>query len=78
MIKITKAERDEIVARFPDVQLTRTMRQDSKRHHYYMVEQPGPMRVLRKMRGIAEPNENRHRNKSGRKGWEKNERRERS
>jgi len=78
MVKISKAEKEEIVKLYPDVQLTRTMRQDSKRHHYYMVEQPGPMRVLRKIRGIADPADGVRGNKGGRKGGNRNGRRERA
>ncbi len=52
MVKITKSEKEEILKKYPDMSFTRTMIKDSKRHHYYMVEQPGPMALLRKIRGI--------------------------
>ena len=57
MVKITKSEKEEILKKYPDMSFTRTMIKDSKRHHYYMVEQPGPMALLRKVRGI-EPERN--------------------
>ncbi len=59
MIAITEAEKKAIAAKFPDVYIARTMRQDSKRHHYYMEERGGPMRMLRAMRGQAEPSSKR-------------------
>lgn len=54
MIAITQSEKETIRTRFPDVHIVRTMRQDSKRHHYYMVEERGPVRMLRELRGQAE------------------------
>lgn len=50
MVPINKQEKEAIQARFPTAQFTRTCRQDSKRHHYYMAEQPGPMKLLRSLR----------------------------
>lgn len=55
LIAITASEKDEIRKSFPSVHIVRTMKQDSKRHHYYMVEESGPMRLLRKLRGEPEP-----------------------
>ena len=52
MVKITKSEKEEILKKYPGMTFTRTMIKDSKRHHYYMVEQAGPMALLRKIRGI--------------------------
>ena len=52
MVKITKSEKEEILKKYPDMSFTRTMIKDSKRHHYYMVEQAGPMALLRKIRGL--------------------------
>lgn len=54
MVSINKQEKEAIQARFPNVQFTRTCKQDSKRHHYYMAEQPGPMRYLRSLRTPTE------------------------
>lgn len=70
MIAINKDEKEQIQARFPNMRFVRTMRGDSKRHHYYMEESPGPMRFLRKIRyGIDEqPKKGRGRNNS-RKNW---------
>lgn len=51
MVKITKSEKEEILKKYPGMSFTRTMIKDSKRHHYYMVEQAGPMALLRRIRG---------------------------
>ncbi len=64
MIAINKKEKDEISQRYPNVHMVRTMRADSKRHHYYMEEAPGPMRLLKKLRyGIEEAPRKRGRNR---------------
>nr|WP_290461560.1 hypothetical protein [Acutalibacter muris] len=55
MIAITAAEKKAIRAKYPNVHIVRTMRQDSKRHHYYMEEAGGAMRMLRSMRGQDVP-----------------------
>ena len=44
MIAITASEKEAIRERFPRVHIVRTMKQDSKRHHYYMVEDGAPMK----------------------------------
>lgn len=54
MILITRDEKQAVLERFPNVHIVRTMKQDSKRHRYYMVEEAGPMRLIRKMRGLPE------------------------
>lgn len=51
MIAINKLEKDIISSRFPDVHIVRTMKQKSKRHHYYCEESKGVMRYLEKTRG---------------------------
>lgn len=51
MIRITKAEKETIIKKYPRVHIARTMKHDSKRHHYYMEEHPGPMKLLRSIRG---------------------------
>lgn len=51
MIAISLQEKEEIRKQYPNVNITRTMKQDSKRHHYYMEEAKGPMNLLRKLRG---------------------------
>lgn len=50
MIAITKAEKDTIRERFPDVHIVRTMKQKSKRHHYYCEELRPVMNYLNKLR----------------------------
>lgn len=51
MIAINLQEKEEIRKKYPNVKITRTMKQDSKRHHYYMEEARGPMNLLRHLRG---------------------------
>lgn len=51
MIAITLTEKNAICERFPDAQIVRTMKQDSKRHHYYIVEAGSAFRYLNLMRG---------------------------
>lgn len=50
MIAITAEEKKIIHAQYPDVHIVRTMKQDSKRHHYYMTEDKKPMKLLNKLR----------------------------
>ena len=38
MLPINKEEKDAILKRFKGAGITRTMVNDSKRHHYYVVE----------------------------------------
>ena len=38
MIRIDKAEAEHLRKRFPDITITRTMKQRSKRHRYYVEE----------------------------------------
>lgn len=59
MIAITESEKKAICEKYPNVHIVRTMKQDSKRHHYYMVESSGPMRMLNSMRGIDATKEKR-------------------
>lgn len=51
MILISREEKQAVLEKYPDVHIVRTMKHDSKRHRYYMVEDPGPMRVIKQMRG---------------------------
>lgn len=51
MIVITLAEKEAVCKKYPDAQFVRTMKQDSKRHHYYMVEAGSAFRYLNLMRG---------------------------
>lgn len=50
MIAITKSEKEAISTRFPEVHIVRTMKQKSKRHHYYCEETKRVMRLLSNMR----------------------------
>lgn len=55
MIAITLAEKEAVFKKYPDAQFVRTMKQDSKRHHYYMVEAGAPFRYLNSIRGVNKP-----------------------
>ncbi len=51
MISITKAEKDKLVKAFPPnkppyYKFPRTMKQDSKRHHYFCTESEELMRMI--------------------------------
>lgn len=50
MIAINKAEKEVINKRLPDVHIVRTMKQKSKRHHYYCEESKQVMRLLSEIR----------------------------
>lgn len=67
MVMINKQEKDVIVEHFPFVHIVRTMRGDSRRHHYYMEEAPGAMRMLRRLRGeeVKQRRKGRGRNYTG-------------
>lgn len=69
MILISLEEKQAVLERFPSVHIVRTMKHDSKRHRYYMVEDPGPMRVIKQMRGewVDKPRRSRNRNQNSRK-----------
>ena len=51
MIAITADEKKAICQKYPRAQIVRTMKKDSKRHHYYMVEAGAPLRMLYALRG---------------------------
>ena len=53
MVSITKEEKEKILQVFPNLHITRTMKQDSKRHHYYCEEHPKAMRWLDNYRNRA-------------------------
>lgn len=57
MIAISKEEKDVISKRFTNVHIVRTMRQKSKRHHYFCEESRGVMNYLRKVRDINQTKE---------------------
>lgn len=50
MIVIDKSEKEIIRKMFPKVHIVRTMKQDSKRHHYYCEETKDVLRCLSKIR----------------------------
>lgn len=54
MILINKEEKELISRFFPNVHITRTMKQKSKRHRYYCEEDRRVMVFLRKLRGEGE------------------------
>ena len=56
MIAINKAEKDAIVERFPNVHIVRTMKQDSRRHHYFCTEDKKVMQYLRRLRNPVKSN----------------------
>lgn len=51
MVAISKEEKEVIAKRFPNVHIVRTMKQKSKRHHYYCEESKGVMKYLDTARG---------------------------
>ena len=51
MVAINKAEKEAILARYPNIHIVRTMKQKSKRHRYYCEESSGAMRLLNELRG---------------------------
>lgn len=50
MVPVTKEEKEQLLKKYPDLSIARTMRQDSKRKHYFCEERPGAMAYLRKLR----------------------------
>ena len=66
MIRISLDEKNAIRNVFKDVHIVRTMKQKSHRHRYYMAEEPGPMRMLRRLRGeIDDRNNSRNPKRNG-------------
>jgi len=51
VIAISADEKKAICKKYPRAQIVRTMKKDSKRHHYYMVEHGAPLRMLHALRG---------------------------
>lgn len=50
IVPITKEEKKELSERFPKASFVRTMKQDSKRGHYYCVEERNIMKYLNEIR----------------------------
>jgi len=46
VIQITKEEKQKLELLYPNYQYPRTMKQDSKRHHYYCTESEELMRAI--------------------------------
>jgi len=59
MIAISLAETKAIREKYPNVHIVRTMKGDSKRHHYYMVEGGAASRYLNALRGVESPKDKR-------------------
>ncbi len=51
MVRITRDEKKAIHKERPDLPISRTMRRRSKRHRYYMCEEPEAMELLASIRG---------------------------
>lgn len=54
MIAISKSEKEVITKKFPNAHIVRTMKQKSKRHHYFCEESPRVMALVRDMRDAAD------------------------
>lgn len=54
MIAINKSEKEVISKRLPNTHIVRTMKQKSKRHHYYCEENKQVMQLLSEIRGGAD------------------------
>lgn len=52
LISITAQEKKVICSKLPDAYVVRTMKNDSKRHHYYMAETRAAMLMLHRLRGV--------------------------
>lgn len=57
MIAINKTEKEAIAKQLPYVHIVRTMRQKSKRHHYYCEENAQVMKLLSQIRSCTEGQE---------------------
>lgn len=66
MIAINKTEKEFVQKHCPDITFVRTVRQKSKRHHYYMTETPRAMRYLNQIRYGIQPEQTRDRRRNGR------------
>lgn len=50
MILISAEEKEAVRKRLPRVFIYRTVKQKSKRHHYYMEEHPKAMKIIEALR----------------------------
>lgn len=53
MVAISAKEKNIIAEKMPDIHIRRTVKQKSKRHHYYMEEDKGALRLLASLRAVA-------------------------
>lgn len=53
MVAINAQEKEIIAERLPKTHIRRTVKQKSKRHHYYVEESREVMRILRSLRKPA-------------------------
>lgn len=69
MVPVTKEEKEQLLKKYPDISIARTMRQDSKRKHYFCEERPGAMAYLQKLRqqGVIYTSEPRDQERRGRR-----------
>lgn len=54
MIEVNKKEKEVISKQLPSVHFVRTMKQKSKRHHYYCEETVPVFQLLNQLRGGAD------------------------
>ena len=54
MIQINKSEREIINKKFPRAHIVRTMKNDSRRHHYYCEETKQILHLLNSIRNGSE------------------------
>ena len=50
IVPINKDEKETLLKRFPKMHIVRLMKQDSKRHHYWMSEEPQYLQALNEIR----------------------------
>lgn len=53
MIKVSREERDIIKSEYPDAYVGRTMRQDSKRQHFWATLDGRVVKILAKARNVT-------------------------
>lgn len=51
---VSQEEKMAVLDMYPHIYFVRTMRQKSKRHHYFMEEHPDAMQLLMYLRGEAD------------------------
>jgi len=53
LIVISKDEAQAIRAHYPEVHIRRTAKQKSRRHRYWMTEEPQGVNYIAKLRGVS-------------------------